>query len=283
MSTSPSGTLAPSSSSTSDFRRAARSAPRRWIPTIAKPSGSAFFSTTSCAMRTRVRRTSSSSRTTFSGCSIPSFLASRDRVKGGRLSWLQASSACGGKSGGRPGGPRLQVYPPDEVGLALLGERDLDGVEVARDLGGREGLTRLLADLAPAVARRDVRQREQAHLRVARQRRRLARGRVPGLSRALGLLVGERRLVDEHVGLVGGDGELARRPGIARDDDLATSPLRADDLLGAHAVDRLALLQAAEIGPGRHPEPRRDLGVEAPRPRVLDDDVGQRRAAAGCV
>src|SRR6185436_14480491 len=43
-----------------------------------------FFSTISCAMRTSVRRMSSSSRTTLAWVMRGSFLASRDRVKGTR-------------------------------------------------------------------------------------------------------------------------------------------------------------------------------------------------------
>ena len=77
------GSSVSSRSETSRCRRRARCAPRRWMPTRATwPSG--FFSTISCAIRTSVRRTSSSSRTTL-GFVIGSFLASRGRVKGTRL------------------------------------------------------------------------------------------------------------------------------------------------------------------------------------------------------
>src|SRR5918999_1076641 len=84
MSMSPSGTGSPTSSATSSRSRAARTAPRRWMPTTATRVGDgepAVFSTISCAMRTRVRRTSSRSRTVFSLKSCP-FLASPDRVIG---------------------------------------------------------------------------------------------------------------------------------------------------------------------------------------------------------
>src|SRR5438445_592941 len=47
---------------------------------------------------------------------------------------------------GRSGIPALQDR------LALLGEWDVDEVEVARDLGAREDLPRLVADLAAGVA-----------------------------------------------------------------------------------------------------------------------------------
>src|SRR3954453_8069361 len=153
-------------------------------------------------MRTSVRRMSSRSRTTFSGDSIPSFLASRDRVKGACVSALQASSGRGGSALRCRGG---RVAPADQLGLALLGERHLDRVEVARDLGVREDRARLLAYLPAAVPCGQMRQREQTDLGVAGERGGLAGGRVPGLLRALGLLGGERRLVDEDVGLVGDD------------------------------------------------------------------------------
>src|SRR3954452_9498258 len=279
MSRSPSGTSASSSSSTWALTRAASSAPRRWIPTIASASGSAFFSTISWAMRTSVRRMSSRSRTTFSGKSISSFLASRDRVKGACVSVLQASSGGGGSAlrcrRGRRGA--------DQLGLALLRERHLDRVEVARDLGVREDRARLLAHLPAAVPCGQMRQREQTDLGVAGERGGLAGGRVPGLLRARGLLGRERRLVDEDVGLVGDHLEHLRRAGGARDEEPWGPAVGADDLLGRDAVDRLAALEAAEVRAGRDPEALGELGVEAPGPRVLDEGVRERRAAVARV
>ena len=54
-----------SSPSMACSRRASR-APRVWMPTIAKPSASGFFSAISWAIRRSVRRKSSRSSTTFS-------------------------------------------------------------------------------------------------------------------------------------------------------------------------------------------------------------------------
>ena len=48
----------------------ARKAPRRWMPTSAGAGSPGLRSTISCAMRVSARRTSSSSRTTFSLASI---------------------------------------------------------------------------------------------------------------------------------------------------------------------------------------------------------------------
>ena len=66
-------------------------------------------------------------------------------------------------------------------------------------------------------------------------------------ARALGLLLGERRLVHEHVGLVRGDRERLARRGVAGEHDLAALPRRAHHLLGRDAGDRLAALQPAEV------------------------------------
>jgi len=125
----------------------------------------------------------------------------------------------------------LQVCPADQLRLPLLGERDLDRVEVARDLGRREDRARLLADLAAAVARGEVGEREQPDLGLAGEGRRLARRRVTCLHRALGLLVDERRLVDQHLGLMGGDSEQRGRARVAGDDDLAPGTIGAHDLV----------------------------------------------------
>ena len=112
---------------------------------------------------------------------------------------------------------------------------------------------------------------------------RLARRRVPGLQGALELLVGEGRLVDEDVGLVRGDLEHLARRRVARQHDLAPRAIGAHDLLGMHAVDDLAALQASEVGPEGHAQARRQLGVEAARARLLDDRVAEGAAAVAHV
>src|SRR3954451_2246521 len=212
MSRSPCGTSRSSSSLRRPSSRRARIAPRRWIPTTASragPSPAAFFSTISWAMRTSVRRMSSPSRTTLSTANLPPFSASRDRVKGTRRKVAAPSAATPrgqrrplpGRSGPRPLA-RLEAL---EHGLALLGERDVDRVEVARDDRALEHRARLVADLAAAVAGRDVRQREHPDVGLARDLGRLAGGAVAGLEGALALVLDEGRLVDEQVGAVGGD------------------------------------------------------------------------------
>ena len=101
------------------------------------------------------------------------------------------------------------------VGAAPLGERDIDRVEVPRRLGPREHRACLVAQLAAGVARRDVGQGEQPHIGVPGGFRGLPGGAVERLGRPLELLVQERRLVDEHVGLMSGDRERLAGRGVA--------------------------------------------------------------------
>src|SRR4051794_21681061 len=213
MSRSPRGTSQSSRSLSSPWSRRARIAPRRWIPTMASPSARspvAFFSTISWAMRTSVRRMSSPSRTTFSSAIDLPFRASRDPIKGTRQT--VAARPADARSGARRPVGRL---PALELGLALLGERDLYRVEVARDDGALEHCARLDADLAAAVPRRDVGQGEQAHVGLARDLGRLPGGAVARLERAVALLLDERGLVDEDVGAVGSDADHVARRGVA--------------------------------------------------------------------
>src|SRR5215218_9147545 len=76
-----------------------------------------------------------------------------------------------------------------ERGLAALGERDVDRVEVARHDGGGERRARLVAHLAREVARREVREREQPYAGLLRQRGGLPGGGVRGLARPRTLFV----------------------------------------------------------------------------------------------
>src|SRR5690349_8859743 len=279
MSRSPCGTSRSSSSLRRPWSRRARIAPRRWMPTMASrsgPSPAAFFSTISWAMRTSVRRMSSPSRTTFSSANLPPFSASRDRVKGTRRK-VAAPPAAPVARAARPGSdPRpLARLEPLHLRLALLREGHVDRVEVARDDGPLEHRARFVADLAAAVAGRDVREREQPDLGLARDPGRLARGAVAGLERALALLLGERRLVDEQVGAMGGDAHHVARRRVARDDDPPPRPLGPDDLLGPHAVDDLAALQAPEVRAERDAELDGELVVEPARACVLDDRVAE--------
>ena len=114
-------------------------------------------------------------------------------------------------SAGGSGGAAARAPFSTRRGAAALGKRDLDDVEVARRLGRRELLARLGEHLADVVARGDVDQGEQPHARLPGQLGRLAGGGVAGLGGALGLLVGEARVVDEQLGLVRGDARSSRR------------------------------------------------------------------------
>src|SRR3954468_6978327 len=269
MSRSPCGTSRSRRSLSRPWIRRARIAPRRWMPTTARWSV-AFFSTISWAMRTSVRRMSSPSRTTFSAAKPPPFLASRDLVKGTRRKVAARSAAAASGARRRVGG-----LPALDLRLALLGQGDLDRVEVARDDRALEDRARLVADLAAAVAGRDVGQGEQPDVGVARDLGRLARRRVAGLERALALLLDERRLVDEDVGAVGRDANHLAREAVPRDHNAPARPVGPDHLVGSHAVDRLAALEAPEVGAELDADLHRELVVEAPRPVLLDDRVAE--------
>ncbi len=100
---------------------------------------------------------------------------------------------------------------------------------------------------------------------------------MAGFNRSLELALGEAPIVHEQLGLVGSHpGHLAGR-GIPGDHDLAAPAWLAHHLLGANlavcARHGLAGLKPAEVGPGLDAQPRRQLGVEAPRPLVLDQRV----------
>src|SRR4051812_31551324 len=261
MSMSPSGTSVSSRSHTSWCSRVARCAPRRWMPTRAT-GRPLFFSTTSCAMRTSVRRMSSSSRTT---------LYSDKRVP----SWSHGTGLKGPcpRGSSRASGRRGLQLGLDQVRLPALGEGDLDGVEVARDDGVLEDLARLVADVAREVPRREVGEGEELHARVAGYPRCLRGSRVPGLARASALVLTERRLVHEQVGAVGVDLDRLHRGGVAGVDDPPARTVGPDDLLGPDAVDGLAALQAAEVRAFGDAQRACRLDVEAPRPVVLDERV----------
>ena len=102
----------------------------------------------------------------------------------------------------------------------------------------------------------------------------------PVCGRALDLLLGEARVVDEQLRLVRGDpGHLAGR-GVAADDELAPRARLAHhlarvDRAGA-ALDALAALEALELGARRNPEPLGRLGVEPAGALVLDQRVAVR-------
>ena len=101
----------------------------------------------------------------------------------------------------------------------------------------------------PVVARRDVGEREHRHAGRGGQLRRPGGGRVACLGRARRLLLQEGRLVHEQIGLEGDEaGHLAGRR-VSRQHHAAPAPRLAHHLIGPHAVDGLAVLEATEVGP----------------------------------
>ena len=154
------------------------------------------------------------------------------------------------------------------VGVAALGERDLDHVEVARHDRVREKLARLAQHLRAEVARGEVRQREHAHARGRGDLRSLARGRVRRLLRALALLLAEGRLVDEQLGALREVDVRERRRGVAGDEHLPPGARRPEHLLRRHDAavgerDRLAGLEPAALGARRDAERVGGRDVEA--------------------
>src|SRR5205823_4327943 len=101
----------------------------------------------------------------------------------------------------------------------------------------------------------------------------------PGLGRPVELRLGERRLVDEHIGAVCSYPELGTWAGVAGDGQLAPRTRSAHHLLGGHSGHGLASLQAAEIRAGTYAERRRGLRIKLPRPLVLEQDVSEGRRA----
>ena len=87
----------------------------------------------------------------------------------------------------------------------------------------------------------------------------------------------EGRLVDEEIGPARVLLDLLAGAGVAGEDDPPAAARLPDHLLGPDAVDRLARLQAAEVGPGAQAEPDRRVGVEAAGPRVLDQRIAEAR------
>lgn len=126
-----------------------------------------------------------------------------------------------------------------------------------------------------------MREDEHPDLGATRHLGRLRGRRVPGLVRALPLLLGEAGVVDEHVG-VGGDVEhRAGGARVARQDDLPARTGGPEHLVRAHLPaaadgDRLPALEPSEERPGRNAQRARRLDVEAARPRLLHERVAVR-------
>ncbi len=113
---------------------------------------------------------------------------------------------CWPRSRARRSDQRTSVAPPRSGNGTSIVSKSRGG------LGRGEHGARLVAQLPARVAAGDMGEREQPHLGVARELRGLPGGAVLRQACALDLLLGERGLVHEQVGLVGGERErLARR------------------------------------------------------------------------
>ena len=172
----------------------------------------------------------------------------------------------------------------EEPRTAPLRKPDFDYIEVPWNDRLGEDLARFARDLRPEVAVREVREDEHARSSRTGEPGCPRARRVGRLGRALGLLLAEGRLVDEHVRLLG---DLEHGPGrgsVTRQDDLPPGPSRAEHLFGRDLAasgqrDRLPTLEPSEEWALRNPERRGRLDVEATRPRHLHEGVPIRDGA----
>src|SRR5687768_5537483 len=147
-----------------------------------------------------------------------------------------------------------------ELRCAPLLERDVDNVEVpGNDRLGEDGAC-LPRDLAGEIARREMGEREHAHVGGASDGGGVERRRVGRLARPLLLLVAERRLVDEHVGATSGLQHARRRRRVPREHDLAPGALGPEHHLRRYCPavrehDRAPGLEGSTLRPFRDCEP----------------------------
>jgi hypothetical protein len=116
-----------------------------------------------------------------------------------------------------------------------------------------------------------MREREHAHVRIAREPSDLGGRCMQRLVGPLLLLGREGRLVHEQVCSLGRREDDLRRPGVAREHELAARPRRAEHLSRLHLAPvsshhGLAGLKAPEQGSFGNAERARRLDVEASRP-----------------
>ncbi len=179
---------------------------------------------------------------------------------------------------------RLTLFVPaqrpalHQPGPAPLREADVDDIEVLRNDGLRENRTRLPKDLGPEIAVRQVREGEHASSGGGCELGRARGGRMQRLVGALALLVRERRLVHEQIGIASRFENRAGRTGVPREYDLPAGTGRPEHLIRAHRrpvweLDRLPTLQSPEERSFRNAERLRRLEVESPGPRLFDQRV----------
>ena len=179
----------------------------------------------------------------------------------------------------RAGSGRLR--PADQLVRAPArgrGSRPCRSLAPPRRLGEHRAC--LLAHLAARIARGEVGEQQHPRLRATRQLRRLARRAVARLARPLGLLLGERRLVHQHIRLVRRDRQRLARGGVAGDHHLAALARRGPPPARAPPRSRSPRAPAARSpAPASRPTARRAPGP-VPRAGILHDHVPHRRGAA---
>src|SRR5438105_4385870 len=108
----------------------------------------------------------------------------------------------------------------------------------------------------------------------------ILRSRVCGVVRTRGLLLAERRFVNEQVGALRELDVVERGRGVPCDQQFATRPRRAEyllrrDDLSVSERDRLAALQTSALRTGRDAERIRGRDVETAGPLLLDEGVAE--------
>ena len=165
----------------------------------------------------------------------------------------------------------------DQLGLAALGEGDLDDVEVARSDGRLEDPARLLQHLADVVAGGDVDEGQHLHVRLGGDGGCLADGRVAGFGGPLRPLPRRRRSRGPAARRRQRPRPCSARRGVAGDHDGAAGAAGTHHLARAHrALRTLDLVPALQRREGRALANARRLRggrVEAAGALVLDQRV----------
>lgn len=164
----------------------------------------------------------------------------------------------------------------------LLLERDLKHHQVPRHHRVREYPPCLLEqrEVVFLVSWADVDEHELANVRLPSHLRRLARCRMGALRGFVGEFVGERAVVDQHIGSPGKLDDVFTRPCVPCVGDFPSGAGRAYHLLWFHRapirqLDGLSCLETRKVGTSFHPKGSRFFGVKPPRALILNQCIGK--------
>ena len=215
----------------------------------------------------RERARAASARAPVRGVSIRSIVAELIAAGSASAPTLLALALVRGRSSQRT-----------SSGVAALGERDLDRVEVARQ-HGRAG-TRPAPRRAARSAGSGSRSGSSASIVTSASRATVGRlcRRSSVRSRRLARAPPRRTSPRGSAGRHRGRRRGASRSALVSPEITSLRPGRGgpSTCSGLDAPDRLAPLQAAELGPGCQPQPDRGLRIERSRALVLVEHVAER-------